>query len=125
VVAPLQTPGIAQTVRIPFLTRIDYPRWIMLLKMIAGVLFAVGFLATAVPADEKAGDCCKAKMACCAKDKACCAAPTNAGCCAKNKECCGKDKGCCVAPQECFRDAAKCCTEAKACCGAGGCCLKK
>jgi hypothetical protein len=105
-------------VRTLFLTRIDNPRWIMLLKMIAGVLFTVGLLATAAPADEKAGDCCKAKMACCAKEKACCAATAKAGCCAKNKECCGKDKACCSAPQECCREAAKCCDEAKACCGA-------
>jgi hypothetical protein len=114
----MQKRGIARMVRSPILKRINYPRWIMLLKLMAGVLFTVGFLTARAPADEKAGDCCKAKMTCCTKEKACCAAMTKSGCCTKGKECCGKDKTCCAAPQECCRAGAKCCDEAKACCGA-------
>ena len=52
----------------------------MFTKLFAGSFLALGLLLTgAVVADEKAKDCCSAKLACCKEKSACCEADARLG----------------------------------------------
>lgn len=90
----------------------------MFTKLFVGSFLTLGLLLTgAVDGDDKAKDCCSAKLACCKEKSACCVADTRLGCCEKGMKCCAENKGCCAAVQKCCTEGMACCKEAKACCG--------